>query len=79
MTYSEGVTPSLTGGMALFTLIGYILVYALVFAAGVYYLLQVFRAGLEGQESESDHEEVERAKRPLSAAHVPLENTGGSY
>ena len=79
MTYSQGITPSLTGGMALFTLIGYILVYALVFAAGVYYLMRVFRAGLEGQEPEGDHDEVERAKRPLSAAHVKLEDAGGSY
>ena len=72
MTHAEGLTPSLTGGMALFTLIGYILVYAVIFSSGVYYLLRVFQAGIEAtdddKEVESDH-----AKRPLSAAHVPLE------
>jgi len=73
MTYAQGVTPSLTGGMALFTLIGYFIVYALVFSAGVYYLLRVFQAGLEEQDAEHHHEEAEHAKRPLSAAHVSFE------
>ena len=72
MTQAEGLTPSLTGGMALFSLIGYILVYAAIFSAGLYYLMRMFQAGLESldndQEIASDH-----AKRPLSAAHVPLE------
>ena len=77
MTHAEGVTPSLTGGMALFSLIGYIIVYALVFTAGLYYLGRVFQSGLEEAAGQGDHEEVERAKRPFSAAHVPLENEGG--
>lgn len=72
MTHAQGVTPSLTGGMALFTLIGYILVYAAIFSAGIYYLMRMFQAGLESLDSDqpidSDH-----AKRPLSAAHIPLE------
>ncbi|MFW5824059.1 MAG: cytochrome ubiquinol oxidase subunit I [Marinobacter sp.] len=70
MTQAEGLTPSLTGGMALFTLIGYIVVYALVFAAGVYYLMRVLHDGLEAKTTEhpSDH-----PKRPLSASHVPFE------
>jgi len=76
MTHAQGVTPSLSGGMALFTLIGYILVYALVFSAGVYYLTRLFEAGLEADDADSE-DHVERAKRPLSAAHVPFESTGG--
>ncbi|OEY67616.1 cytochrome ubiquinol oxidase subunit I [Marinobacter sp. X15-166B] len=73
MTHAEGVTPSLTGAMALFTLIGYILVYALVFSAGLYYLMRVLYVGLEDR-----HEELEsdRPMRPLSAAHVPFEIGG---
>lgn len=71
MTQEEALTPSLTGGMALFSLIGYIVVYAMVFSAGVYYLMRVLFVGLEGQDAE-DHE-PERPKRPLSAAHVPFE------
>ncbi|HBK37166.1 MAG TPA: cytochrome ubiquinol oxidase subunit I, partial [Halomonas sp.] len=46
MTHAEGVTPSLTGPMALFTLVGYVLVYAVVFYAGIYYLTRVVRNGM---------------------------------
>ncbi|MFC4259076.1 cytochrome ubiquinol oxidase subunit I [Marinobacter lacisalsi] len=70
MTQAEGLTPSLTGGMALFTLIGYIVVYALVFSAGVYYLMRVLHDGLEAKD---DTNEADRPKRPMSAAHVPFE------
>ncbi|MBB3182747.1 cytochrome d ubiquinol oxidase subunit I [Halomonas fontilapidosi] len=72
MTHAEGLTPSLTGGMALFTLIGYIGVYAVVFWAGVYYLTRVVRQGML-PDAPHDHE-VERPKRPLSAAHVPFDD-----
>lgn len=73
MTQAEGVTPSLTGWMALTTLIGYILVYAVVFIAGVYYLTRVIRQGL----IDGDVDDVERAMRPMSASHVPFDD--GQY
>lgn len=73
MTHAEGLTPSLTGGMALFTLIGFIVVYSVVFAAGLYYLTRIVSAGMEHVET-SEHPEHHRAKRPFSAAEVPLEN-----
>jgi cytochrome d ubiquinol oxidase subunit I len=73
MTHAEGLTPSLTGGMALFTLIGYIIVYSLVFSAGVYYLLKVFRGGLEKANKPHEQDEIERPKRPFSAAHAGIE------
>jgi cytochrome d ubiquinol oxidase subunit I len=73
MTHAEGLTPSLTGGMALFTLIGYIVVYSLVFSAGVYYLLKVFRGGLEKANKPHEQDEIERPKRPFSAAHAAIE------
>ncbi|GEK71858.1 MULTISPECIES: cytochrome ubiquinol oxidase subunit I [Halomonas] len=72
MTQEEAVTPSLTGGMALFTLIGYVLVYAVVFYAGTLYLTRVVRQGMLPEPPHDD--EVERPKRPLSAAHVPFED-----
>ncbi|EAQ33084.1 cytochrome ubiquinol oxidase subunit I [Idiomarina baltica] len=71
MTQAEALTPSLTGGMALFTLIGYIAVYACVFAAGAYYLTRVIRAGTEAAEQHDD--EKHRAKRPLSAAEADFD------
>lgn len=72
MDHASAVTPSLTGGMALFTLIGYIVVYALVFSAGVYYLMRVLYVGLEDRNDEEEHE-AERPARPFSATHVPFE------
>ncbi|MCG7199631.1 cytochrome ubiquinol oxidase subunit I [Marinobacter pelagius] len=72
MDQASAVTPSLTGGMALFTLIGYIVVYALVFSAGIYYLMRVLYVGLEDRPDEDEHE-AERPARPFSAAHVPFE------
>lgn len=73
MTHAQGLTPSLTGGMALFTLIGYIVVYALVFSAGVYYLLKVFSGGLEKANAPHDMAEIERPTRPFSAAHAAID------
>ncbi len=73
MTHAEGLTPSLSGGMALFTLIGYVLVYAAVFSAGVYYLLQVFKGGIEKANAAHELEEVERPMRPFSAAPVAID------
>ncbi|WP_309044563.1 cytochrome ubiquinol oxidase subunit I [Marinobacter sediminicola] len=72
MTQAESVTPSLTGGMALFTLIGYVVVYALVFTAGVYYLMRVLYEGMESNQHEPDIQS-ERPKRPMSAAHTSFE------
>ncbi|WP_298447138.1 cytochrome ubiquinol oxidase subunit I [uncultured Marinobacter sp.] len=72
MTQAESVTPSLTGGMALFTLIGYVVVYALVFTAGVYYLMRVLYEGMESSQHEPDIQS-ERPKRPMSAAHTSFE------
>lgn len=75
MTHAEGLTPSLTGSMALFTLIGYILVYGVVFYAGVYYLTRVVRNGmLPEEERETVGDNFHRPMRPLSAAHTPFDD-----
>ena len=73
MTHAQGLTPSLTGGMALFTLIGYIAVYSVVFMVGIYYLTRVVRNGMLETPTEVGGE-VERAKRPFSAAHTPFDD-----
>jgi len=73
MTHAQGLTPSLTGGMALFTLIGYIVVYAMVFSAGVFYLMSVFRGGLETANADHLEADVEKAQRPISAANASLD------
>ena len=75
-SHEQGVTPSLTGGMALFTLIGYMLVYAAIFGAGLYYLFGVLQKGVTIEEQDlSDHaDQAERPKRPFSATHVRFEH-----
>lgn len=72
MTHAQGLTPSLTGGMALFTLMGYVAVYTVVFWVGIYYLTRVVRNGMLPGTAEVTGE-VERAKRPFSAAHTPFD------
>ncbi|HDZ56944.1 MAG TPA: cytochrome ubiquinol oxidase subunit I [Pseudomonas xinjiangensis] len=76
LRHEDGVTPSLTGGMALFTLIGYVLVYLAIFSAGLYYLFGVLQNGIHVQDERlSDHaDQAERPKRPLSATHVRFEH-----
>ncbi len=72
MRLSEGVTPSLTGGMVLLTLIGYITVYAVVFAAGLHYLKRVIMAGPDPVDIASENEAA-RPKRPWSAVPSSFE------
>ncbi|WP_018869335.1 MULTISPECIES: cytochrome ubiquinol oxidase subunit I [unclassified Thioalkalivibrio] len=69
MDHATGLTPSLTGGMALFSLLGYIAVYAVVFTAGVYYIVRIVR---KGPEPDQPVQEPQHAKRPLSAADTPF-------
>ncbi|AHK78992.1 cytochrome D ubiquinol oxidase subunit I [Ectothiorhodospira haloalkaliphila] len=67
MRVEEGLTPSLTGGMALFSLIGFIAVYAVVFIAGVTFLVRIIRKGPD--EAQGDHPVPgAHPKRPFSAA-----------
>lgn len=73
MRLEEAVSPSLTGGMALFTLIGYIAVYAVVFTAGVYYVTRVIRKGPEAIEVETPSEGA-HPKRPMSAAGTSFDD-----
>ena len=77
MTHAQGVTPSLTGGMALFTLLGYILVYAMIFSAGLYYLMRVLQDGLEVAERVTElDDDVHRPARPFSGSDVSFEQKG---
>lgn len=73
MTQAQGVTPSLTGGMALFTLIGYVIVYGIIFTAGVYYLMRVLYTGAPSNEAVEREQLNRKAKRPMSAAEASWE------
>jgi cytochrome d ubiquinol oxidase subunit I len=45
---SEAVTPSLTGSEVVFSLLAYIVVYAVVYSFGALYILKLLRGGIEG-------------------------------
>jgi cytochrome d ubiquinol oxidase subunit I len=68
MRTADAVTPTLTGGDVLVSLAAYVVVYLVVFGAGLYYLVRLIQRGpperLEGHELRP----AERAARPLSAA-----------
>jgi cytochrome d ubiquinol oxidase subunit I len=69
---ADGVTPNLTSGNVVTSLALYALVYAIVFGAGVYYLVKVARAG----PSAAAHELglAHRPSRPLSGAEMGEES-----
>ena len=73
MRLDEGVTPSITGWMALVTLIGYIAVYAVVFYAGLFYLRKVIKGGPEPVD-EAEESSSARPKRPWSAVSTPIDD-----
>jgi cytochrome d ubiquinol oxidase subunit I len=41
----DAITPSLTGGDVLFSLIAYVVVYAVIYSSGFYYIYRVLRDG----------------------------------
>jgi cytochrome d ubiquinol oxidase subunit I len=63
---ADAVTPSLTGGDVVVSLLAYIAVYAIIFGAGAYYLVRLVQRGLpeDAPNLRLDH----RPARPLSAA-----------
>jgi cytochrome d ubiquinol oxidase subunit I len=75
LSYADAVTPSLSGGMVLATLIGYIAVYAVIFWAGIYYLFKVVRQGLDDLRGDEEVHDADRPMRPMSASHVPFDGT----
>jgi cytochrome d ubiquinol oxidase subunit I len=46
ISHADALTPSLTGPMALTSLIGYMSVYAVVYASGLYYIIKTIKAGI---------------------------------
>lgn len=75
MDHAQGITPALTGGMALFTLIGYMVVYAAVFTGGIYYVIRIVR---EGAEPVDAMHAPAHAKRPFSAAETSIDDAAAS-
>jgi cytochrome d ubiquinol oxidase subunit I len=70
MRTSDAVTPSLTGGDVLVSFLLYVVVYAVVFGAGVFYMAKVARAGPPSEVELRDAKLGERPARPLSAVET---------
>ena len=63
---AEAVTPNLSGGDVLVSLVAYAVVYLIIFGAGTYYLVRLVQRGVPAAVSEPGLDE--RPSRPLSAA-----------
>ena len=70
MRTRDAVSPSLTGTDVLLSLLLYMAVYAVVFGAGLYYLVRLVRAGPPESLAAREPALGERPARPLSAADV---------
>jgi len=66
----DAVTPSLTGADVLVSFLLYVIVYAVVFGAGIFYMAKVARAGPPSDVELRDAKLAERPARPLSAADI---------
>ena len=65
---AAAVTPTISGGEVLASLIAYAVVYLTIFGFGVYYLVRLVQRGLPEQLEAHEPRLTERAARPLSAA-----------
>jgi cytochrome d ubiquinol oxidase subunit I len=73
---AEGVTPALTGWAALTSLIAFVVVYALIYSAGTYYLWRLLTIGPKppfDETSPQAQQEARRPKRPISLPDEGLE------
>jgi len=68
MRTGEAVSPSLTGSDVVISLVLYMAVYAVVFGAGLFYLVRLVRAGPPEALEAHEPELGQRPARPLSAA-----------
>ncbi|NJN39873.1 MAG: cytochrome ubiquinol oxidase subunit I [Gammaproteobacteria bacterium] len=72
MRTRDAVSPSLTGTDVLLSLLLYMAVYAVVFGAGLYYLVRLVRAGPPESLAPGEPELRHRPARPLSAADADV-------
>src|SRR5690606_23067229 len=68
MRTRDAVTPFLTGGDVIASLALYIVVYAIIFGAGCYFLVRLVRRGPQAKAEDRGPRMGERPARPLSAA-----------
>jgi cytochrome d ubiquinol oxidase subunit I len=71
---ADAITPTLTGAQVLATLIGYVIVYAVIFSFGTRYIYVLLR---EGPTSTDTKLTAATAMRPMAAAGSAESATGG--
>jgi cytochrome d ubiquinol oxidase subunit I len=64
MRTADALTPSLDGPAVALSLAAYLLVYALIFSAGILYIYRLLRVGLDDEEPPAEH----TPRRPLAAS-----------
>jgi cytochrome bd ubiquinol oxidase subunit I len=68
MRTAEGLSPSISGGEVMASLLIYIVVYLVVFGAGLWFLMRLVKKGPQPAPEPREPELDERPARPLSAA-----------
>ena len=64
----DGVSPAVTAGAVGSSLVAFVVVYALIFPAGIYYMIRLVQRGPEPlEEGPPERPELQTARRPLSA------------
>jgi cytochrome d ubiquinol oxidase subunit I len=73
---ADSVTPALTGGAAMISLVTFIVVYAMIFTAGTYYIIRLLKLGpvhSPHEDAPQAKSEAGRPKRPLSLPDERIE------
>nr|WP_295827456.1 cytochrome ubiquinol oxidase subunit I [uncultured Azospirillum sp.] len=70
---ADAVTPSLTTGAALISLLSFVVAYTIIYGAGTYYLIRLLRTGPTHIHDAPQPPEAQSPKRPLSATDQSLE------
>ncbi len=74
---SDAVTPALTGGAVLFSLVTFMVVYAMIYGFGTYYLIRILKMGpaalRDDDYAPQALQEAQRPKRPLSLPGESIE------
>jgi cytochrome bd ubiquinol oxidase subunit I len=68
MRTAEGVSPAITGGSVMTSLITFFIAYAIIFSAGTYYIMVLIRRGPEPEVPEESGRPARTPQRPISAA-----------
>jgi cytochrome d ubiquinol oxidase subunit I len=67
---ADAVSP-VPGGSVLTSIILFVLVYGIVFGAGLYYIIQLVRRGPEGPTPVPEEAEADLSHRPMAASGHP--------